>query len=310
MEICVQSSGIIEYLGAEKCYELIAKSGFTAIDWNGVDIALPGEQIVSQNFANCIYEKSDEEINAYFASEIDAIRKNGLKISQAHAPFPAYIPGHPEVLEYMIGVYRKIIRLCDRIGCKNLVIHGISLSMRDHTNTPASIEALNMHLYESLIPTLLECNVTVCLENLFTWYDKAFEGVCSEAHDAVRYVDALNAKANREVFGFCMDTGRLQLLGKDLRKYVPVLGRRIKCLHIHDNNGIYDSHLAPMTGKVNWNDFCDTLQAIGYNGDLNFETFAQTENVINFDKSLLLPWLQLIFATGDYMRKRIAPNIC
>ena len=305
MDICVQSGGIIEYLGTEKCYETIAKAGITAIDWNGVEHALSGKRIYNQDFEGCIYEKSDDEIDTYFAPEVEVIRRNGLKISQAHAPFPAYIAGHPEVLEYMIGVYRKLIRLCDRVGCKNLVIHGISLAIQDRDNTPESIEKLNMHLYESLIPVLLECNVTVCLENLFTWDGGAIEGVCSDAHEAVRYVDRLNQKAGREVFGFCLDTGHLLLLGKDFRSYVPILGKRIKCLHIHDNNGASDSHLAPMTGKANWNDFCDTLHAVGYEGDLNFETFAQAVAAINFDQSMLLPWLQLICATGECMRKRI-----
>ena len=114
MKICVQSGGISEHIGPEKAYETIARSGFTAIDWNAVDLALPGNQIRNQQFAGCIYEKSDADIDAYFAPEVAAIRKNGLTISQAHAPFPAYVAGHPEVLEYMIGVYQMLIRICDR----------------------------------------------------------------------------------------------------------------------------------------------------------------------------------------------------
>lgn len=34
MHISVQNGGIIQSVGAEKCYELIAKTGFTGIDWN------------------------------------------------------------------------------------------------------------------------------------------------------------------------------------------------------------------------------------------------------------------------------------
>lgn len=297
MDICVQSGGIIEFVGAEKCYELISKAGFTAIDWNGVEHAFPGSRIVTQDFSDCIYEKSDDEIDAYFAPELEIIRKNGLKISQAHAPFPAYIAGHPEILEFMIGVYKKIIRVCDRVGCKNLVIHGPTLEPDDRENTPESIEKLNMHLYESLIPTLLECNVTVCLENLL--------GVCTDAYESVRYVDTLNQKAGREVFGFCLDTGHLLLLGKDFQSFVSILGKRIKCLHIHDNDGKNDNHLTPLTGRANWNEFCDSLRSVGYEGDLNFETFAQAVAAINFDKAMLLPWLQLIHTTGAVMRDRI-----
>ena len=34
MKISVQNGGIIEHIGAEKCYAAIKEAGFTAIDWN------------------------------------------------------------------------------------------------------------------------------------------------------------------------------------------------------------------------------------------------------------------------------------
>ena len=305
MDICVQSGGIIEHLGMVGCYEAIAKAGFKGIDWNAVEHALPGNRIRAFDFAGNVYELSDEEIFAHFLPEVEEIRRNGLFINQCHAPFPAYVPGHPEVLEYMIGVYRKLIRLCDRVDCKHVIIHGISLAPSDRENTPESIERMNMHLYESLIPDLQNCDVTVCLENLFSWDASAVEGVCSDPHKAVEYIDKLNAKAGMECFGLCLDTGHLLLLGKDFRSYIPVLGKRIKALHIHDNDSRIDRHLAPMTGKANWGDFCDMLRGIGYKGNLSFETFAQVNMAVKFDKRMIAPWLALIYASGVVMRDRI-----
>jgi len=305
MKICVQDGGIREYFGEEYCYDLISKAGFDSIDWN-IDQALPGSKIRKLEYqGQCIFEKSLDEVIAYYTPQLEIIKKNGLTISQAHAPFPAYVEGHPEVLEYMIGIYKRCIELCDYAGCRYLVIHGISLRERDFDNTPESIEALNWHLYESLIPTLRKCNVVVCLEHLFTWGSFAAEGVCSNPYEAIRYIDSLNDKAGKEAFGLCLDTGHLQLLGKGFRSYVPILGKRIKALHIHDNDGSADRHLAPFTGKVNWTHFCQTLKAAGYEGDLSFETFQQANAVHNFDKELLLPWMMLICKTGECFRKHI-----
>ena len=306
MEICVQSGGVVEHIGIEKGYAAIAKAGFAAIDWNALDNALLSSKIRKLEYAGaCILEKPLTDVIAYFSEEIACIKANKLSISQAHAPFPAYVPGHPEVLEYMIGIYKRCIELCDVVGCKNLIIHGVCLALADHENTPETIEKLNMHLYESLIPTLLKCNVTVCLENLFFWDNGANEGVCSDAHEAVRYIDTLNAKAGREVFGLCLDTGHLLLLGKDFRTYVPVLGKRIKALHIHDNDGSSDRHLAPMTGKADWSCFCDSLRQVGYEGDLSFETFAQTRAALKFGEEMVQPWLDLIYSIGENFRNRI-----
>ena len=36
-----------------------------------------------------------------------------------------------------------------------------------------------------------------------------------------------------------------------------------------------------------------------------FETFAQTNAVLDYDEDMLLPWLKLIYATGVSFRKKI-----
>lgn len=309
MRIGVQTGGVTDVIGQAAGYAAIAQAGFTAIDWN-IDHALFGHVLLEMaktgDFTGkCIFERPLEEVIAHYAEELALIRKNGLSIAQAHAPFPAYFPGHPEVLEYMIGIYCRAIELCDYAGCPNLVIHGISLADSDRGNTPADIERLNWHLYESLIPTLLRCNVTVCLENLFTWDTNAVEGVCSDIHEAIAFVDGLNEKAGREVFGFCVDTGHLHLLRKNFRTFIPALGKRIKALHIHDNNGSSDQHMAPFTGTIPWAALCDALKEAGYEGDLGFETFNQVCIAQGFDRELLIPWLNVICRTGEAFRKRI-----
>ena len=305
MDICVQSGGIITRTNEEFCYASIREAGFTTIDWN-IDRNLKPADIKALTYAGkSVFERSFEEVWQHHQEELAIIKKNGLTISQAHAPFPAYVPGHPEVLEFMIGVYKNAIQLCHHAGCKHLVIHGISLAVDDPINTPESIAALNWHLYSSLIPTLLQCDVIVCLENLFTRHNGIVEGVCSDPHEAADLIDRLNAEAGREVFGFLLDIGHLQLVNKNLRTYIPVIGKRLKALHLHDNDGSDDQHLAPMTGKVNWQVLCDCLKDVGYTGDLSFETFMQARIAMDFDMDLLVPWLTLIRQIGESMAKKI-----
>ena len=305
MQISVQTGGIVTRLGEERCYETIAKAGFTAIDWN-IDRNLPSTAVkVLKHEGISVFERSFDEVLAHHEAELAIIRKNGLAITQAHAPFPAYLPGHPELLDFMIGVYKNCIRLCHAAGCKNLVIHGISLMEQDGTNTSETIETMNWRLYESLIPTLQECDVVVCLENLFTRRPAILEGNCSDAHEAVYYIDKLNEKAGKEAFGFCLDIGHLQILNKNIRTFIPTLGKRIKALHLHDNDGEGDLHMLPLTGTVNWQVLCDCLKEIGYRGDLSFETFAQNKAALIFDEELLLPFLELTRRIGESMAKKI-----
>lgn len=303
MNICIQSGDIPDRYGFREGYRKIREAGFDCIDWN-LDHAAPSDQIKALRYeGNCIFEKELDEIADFYEPELSAIRENGLSVSQAHAVFPAYVEGHPEVLDWTVGVYKKSIAFMSLIGVKNLVVHGISLAGE---RTPKETEALNMKLYESLVPALKDNDVTVCLENLFT--GKPFfykEGVCSDPHEAVRMIDHLNALAGRRAFGLCLDTGHLNLLDKDIRAYAPILGERIRCFHIHDNRGNEDSHLAPLTGTVNWTYFVDTLREIGYEGDLSFETYMQDRAAAEFDEELVMPWLRLVAAEGRCFRKRI-----
>ena len=305
MKLCIQTGSVISEFGMERGYAMFREAGFEAIDWN-INNTFNRAAFKDQPLEGiCLFEKPLDECLAYYEKELALIRENGLTISQAHAPFPAYLPERPETLDYSIAINRRCIEFCEAVGCRELVIHGISLANPDYTNTPESIKALNYKLYEGLIDVLVKTNVTVCLENLFTGSPKGtIEGTCSNPYEAVEFIDTLNAKAGKECFGLCLDTGHLNLLRKSFRAYVPVLGKRIKALHIHDNDGTGDQHLIPYSGTINWNDFCDELEAAGYAGDLSFETFAQTrKNRLN--EEMCPTFLRAIAGIGDYFRTRI-----
>ncbi len=311
MKISIQSGCSVNEFGVAKAYEMYREAGFEAIDWN-IDMALDRKALMAGTYlGKSIFESSLEDILAYYEEELCEMKKNGLTVTQAHAPFPAYVTDKPEVLDYMIGIYHKCIALCDHLQIKNLIIHGISLAKDDTVNTVADIEALNRKLYTSLIPALQKANgVTVCLENLLTQYENIkhqkmwFTGHCSDAQAAATFIDELNEMAGKECFGLCFDTGHLQLLKQDMRVYLPVLGKRIKALHIHDNDGADDLHMAPYTGTIVWKDFYTTLAEIGYTGDLSFETFRQT-TVNNIDAEMVFPWLKLIASCGAFFRSKI-----
>ena len=303
MKICVQDGGLYSVHGFQDIYQVIRRAGFEAIDWN-IDVELRGTNIREGNYEGThIFEKSVDEILAYYKEELDAIREAGLTISQAHAPFPYYDPKmvKEETPDYMIGVYKKIILFLDRVGCKNLIVHGASLE-RSNPKTLDDINALNKKLYTSLIPELQQTNVTVCLENLFS--KGITEGHCSNPYDAVREIDELNALAGKECFGLCVDTGHLNLVSADFRRYIPIVGKRIKAFHIHDNDGVTDQHKAPYTGTINWKHFYTELKKIGYEGDLSFETFMQTDPTV-IERDLELPWLTVIAEIGNFFRKKI-----
>lgn len=310
MKLSVQSGNLIPDFDYETAYRMIREAGFDAIDWN-INTCWKFKELQSaKELKNlCIFEKPLEEILAHYEKELQAIRKNGLTISQAHAPFGAYAPYREDILDYAITIYEKMIRFCSAVECPHLIIHGISMTENEPDMTPARCEELNMKLYGSLIPTLLEVgNVTVCLENLFTSPKRLgadyWEGCCSDPHEAAAWIDRLNGMAGKTCFGFCLDTGHLNLLRKNLRTYIPVVGNRIVALHIHDNDQKADSHLMPYAGSIFWDDFLRALKEIGYQGDLSFETFGQYAKK-RLPAELTQAFLGTVGRIGAYFREEL-----
>ncbi|MCI8887080.1 MAG: sugar phosphate isomerase/epimerase [Hungatella sp.] len=307
MDISVQTGGIVSRWGPRDGCRLIREAGFDGIDW-GIDEAWDRSQVQKGNLGHCVFQDSLEEIQAYYREELAEIRKNGLKIFQAHAPFPPYVKGFPKVNSYAIEIYKQCIRFCDSLAIDRLVIHGISLAFDDKTQTKQSVEEMNRHLYESLIPVLRESNVTVCMENLFTRCKRqTVEGACADPHEACAFIDEMNEKAGKECFGICVDTGHLNVLGKNQRDYLCTMGTRVKAVHLHDNWGDDDSHLAPYTGNIVWDHVLEGLKVIGYRGNLNFETHQQVAAGHMAPETAAI-WLHTICRIGEVFAEKLEKN--
>ncbi|MBE6597652.1 MAG: sugar phosphate isomerase/epimerase [Ruminococcaceae bacterium] len=305
MRISVQTAPAVSSNNIDGGYKNIADAGFEAVDFN-IDCFMNVNKLQTATELKrlSIYEKSVDEIVEYMRPHLDAMKKYGIAIAQAHAPFPPYFAGRKDILDYMIEVYKKIIAVCDIIDCPYLVIHGIK-------HFPSSVEPyavsrqLDAYMYDSLIDTLKDKKVVVCLENLPTNSNGKFiESICCNPHDAARQIDELNEKAGREAFGFCLDTGHMLLVGKRFETFVPILGSRLKTLHLNDNDGVLDRHLAPFAGQLNWEDFINSMRDVGYKGDLSFETCAQIAKP-GIDEELTREILRHICTVGRIFRKKI-----
>ena len=67
-----------------------------------------------------------------------------------------------------------------------------------------------------------------------------------------------------DAFGFCLDIGHHHVFGKSpLKEWVETLGEKIMELHLHDNNGEEDTHLAVGKGNA---DFSGLFQLINERG--------------------------------------------
>lgn len=295
MLISVQTASILGIQGIDKGFRMIAEAGFDGVDFN-LDHCLSGKAI-RNNECSGFFDQTEEEMRAAIKPYKDAAQKYSVKFVQAHAPFPSWV-NNETTNAYVLEAIKKTIMLCDYVDCRNLVVHPCII-----VEDPKLEYAENIRLYSALIPTLRKYKVTCCLENMFSSYrGKLTEAVCSDPYETVHYIDELNKLAGERLFGFCLDVGHATLLGKDLYRFISILGDRLQVLHVHDNNGLQDEHLFPYMGITNWDRFCRALGEYNYQGTLSFETFNALET---FDNALAPQLLALLGATGKLLAERI-----
>lgn len=303
MKLSVQSSPIMNKFGVNKMCEVLKKAGFDGIDFNFDSYVT--NQVIKEGL-DCFLFHKDQTIE--FAKELKKkLDEYGLEVLQAHSPFPSQFPlWNDETNKRMMDAQINSLYACQILGCHLLVVHPYFFGNATKPTTVEEEYEGNIRMYSTLIPYMRETNVTVCLENMWSQgkTKKIFQACCAEPLEANMYIDKLNEIAGEELFGFCCDTGHMTLVGLDPYKAIKTLGSRIKCFHIHDNDGIDDSHVIPGIGVTIWDRFYKAVNEIGYKGHLDFET-ANTQNKLFPDECLMLPSYTLIAEVGKMMSDKI-----
>ncbi|MBO4377587.1 MAG: sugar phosphate isomerase/epimerase [Clostridia bacterium] len=302
MIISIHPGNLFERYGIEDGFRLMHDNGIEGIQFGLSRIAMKKEIVVSGK--PCIMDRPLDEIFELVRPYKEASKKYGVIVSQVHAPYPEWIYGRPDVYERMQEVLKKSIAITEYMESPFCIIH-----------PPCDGDAFAIHtyeeewevcrkVYEPLIPYLKKHHVMALLENMF---NRGVEGeryaaACSDFQEAARWVDKLNEIAGEECFGFNFDSGHCFLARQNLYRSMTILGKRIKALHLADNNGHIDDHLLPYTGQEPWENVIQALIDIGYDGDLNYEV---QKGLSAFPKELEDIAMRMQARIGCYMRDRI-----
>lgn len=109
MMVSVQTGGMIPFWGAKDGYRMIREAGFDGIDW-GLDESWTRSEIQRGILSPCVFTQPLDKVYEFYREELEQIEENGLRIVQAHAPFPPYVKDFPALNGYAVEVYRQCIR--------------------------------------------------------------------------------------------------------------------------------------------------------------------------------------------------------
>lgn len=257
---------------AEKAIELLAGKG-----WRHLELS-------DEHGAELLERGSPERVGA----DIRRFSEDrGVVFPQGHLKLSINIG--TEDSDGVIDELRAWLDLFMALGVKAGVLHP---GWREHAPEDEIMEA-RLHVLHALSRHLGDADFTICLENL-------------QAHNAADLLDIIE-KADCPHLGICLDTGHLnqRTPGQGQADFILAAGRRLKALHLAENDGTSDQHLAPFArGSVPWHEVTQALRKIGYTGLFNLEIGGERFAPLPVKKAKLeyFKTVMEVLLTGDSRR--------
>lgn len=260
MKISINASCLYRRIGLEKAIDVFAEAGFDALDIS----------FDSEDFAGDNYIENAKKYKKYIAEK-------GMYFNQAHAYFPTSDPDEAKC-KYAFERVVKDMEIASVLGVKYIVVHPNCHLDYFSYNAAQKTKEMNYKFYKALLPYAEKFDINICLENLFEWkmakypiLGRCSDNACSRPEQFIEFIDMLESD---RVFA-CVDVGHAIAVSQDPATMIRALGKRVRLLHIHDNDGRVDNHaipFSPSNNSINWDSVCKALAEIGFEGEFNFET--------------------------------------
>jgi len=187
----------------------------------------------------------------------------GLMIWSIHSPdLGSMVSADPTESRRQIDALKTCLDLADLLGAKAIPSHALLLGPFEEE--PEACEERMAAAMEELAAAAEPSPAQIAFEN------PGFVAPAAATSTAV--LQRLD-RASRAAFGYVLDTGHTNLDG-DLQETGRHLGDHLISLHLNDNDGSRDAHLAPGEGTADWSAIRRLVTDSGYGGVLLYEIAA------------------------------------
>lgn len=184
----------------------------------------------------------------------------GLSFVQSHAPSGNGLKQDEHYDDFMLRTHRTL-EACQVLGIPNSVLHsGIAgpISMEEYFTR-------NRAFYELFFDTMERTGVSLLIENSMpnNMRDNTFFMYGREMAEFLDWI-------GHPLLGACWDTGHANTF-TDQYENISALGRHLRAVHIADNFGKTDDHIAPFQGSLNLDEVMCALLDNHFEGPFTFE---------------------------------------
>ena len=197
----------------------------------------------------------------------------GVQYPQAHAHFYNPIGLSPEQTAYNEEQVRRTIVASGMMQARNVVMHPLTVLDGTWYSHRKSL-AQNREYFLRHGELARSLGLTIAIENMIE--NKTIRRYCSSTEELLELIDALNDP----MFGICWDFGHANLSNVNQCEALKAIAPHLTALHVNDNRGEKDDHLAPYFGNMTtWESIMRTLGEINYRGDFTFEIHRFTNGL-------------------------------
>ena len=192
-----------------------------------------------------------------------ALNKYEIECESYHAPFnrinDMWIAG--EDGEVMLSRLCRCIDDCNKYEVPVAVVHLSS------GKNPPRMNDIGFERYDRLMEYAGRQGITVAYENI-------------RRLDNVAYM-----LENYPQAGFCWDVGHEACYTFGM-EFMPLFGKRLAAVHIHDNTAIYDEdkHWLPYDGVIDMDKVAQHFAKCSYEGSYMLEVLPKTAQIYNLDE--------------------------
>ena len=178
----------------------------------------------------------------------NSLKGEGLKVN-LHAPFMDLAPGSPDssILALTRARFERMVELGTTFEAKGVIFHA-GYDRKRYGFMKESWVTTAVETWLPLAKVFRKTGAILLLENVYE-------------HSPEELLGLFEALKSEEV-GFCLDTGHQAAFSRSpLVRWVQVLGPFVRQLHLHDNRGEDDEHLALGQGSIDFRSLFRILES-------------------------------------------------
>lgn len=287
MKISSDTMTLRKRFGNEQAIHILADAGFTCIDITLDDLV---EESSSWNKADYLQQA------AHLRSVAD---QRGVRFNQAHAPFMFNWADFDSGWRDAVDLVIRSFDIAKILGVDTVIVHPIHHFV--YADNQEKVWDLNLRYFRTLLPHAKKRHIRMTLENMFQ-FDQSGCPTEDALSSGEKYIKAMEVLNDTNIVA-CVDVGHVAMLGRNPGELIRQLGHdRVKALHIHDNDAVWDRHTLPYLGKIDWDDVCRALAEIDYDGVFTFETMMF---LAAFEDDFIPTAVRWLYEMGKYLTNKV-----